>query len=108
MTFNDLFEELLAISLIDVEECKKNKEKLEYLEGLLLDFYNKLGRDINDLKGQDESFWSIMEIERLRFEVVRDTSLSTEQKMIIYNNFSQCKIKSLSQFRRLMIQRGNE
>ena len=108
MKFNDLYEELLSISLINLEECKKNKNTRDYLKELIIDFYSKLGpTNIEEEKIAYYDMWPIREVERIKFKVVRDPTLSTEQKMILYNNFSPTNnIKSLSQFRRIMIQRG--
>lgn len=108
MKLNELFEELLAISLIDIEECKKDKDKREYLKELILDLYEKIGdKELNERETSYYDLWSVRERDRLKFRVIRDTSLKPEQKMILYNNFSQDEIKSLSQFRRIMIQKEN-
>jgi len=111
MKFSDLYEELLAISLINLEECKKNKNTRDYLKELIIDFYNKASNN-NDNNVKEEKIayydmWPIREVERIKFKVVRDPTLNTEQKMILYNNFSPTNnIHSLSQFKRIMIQRG--
>jgi len=100
MDFSQLFEELLAISLVDVEECKNNKDKMKYLKVLILDFYEKLENEkiIQDIYPVDER-------DIIKFKIVKDTSLSANQKMILYNNFFNDKIKSMSRFRRIMIQK---
>lgn len=105
MEVNNLFEELLAISLVDIEKCKKDKIKRQYLEELILDFYDKVGCSL-DTTSCDA--WPFIERDRIKLNIARDTSLSMQQKMILYNNFSESKIRSLSQFRRLMIQRKND
>jgi len=102
MKFTDLFEELLAISLIDVEECKKNDEKMQYLRELILDFYEKSGHKVDDRMSQFNT-WPIRERELIKFKIVKDPYLDTDQKMILYNNFAQDKIKSKSQFRRIIM-----
>jgi len=110
MKLNDLFEELLAISLINIEECKINEDKRQYLKELILDLYEKIdGEKLDEDKTSYYDMWPVRERDRLKFRIIRDTSLKSEQKMILYNNFSldNNKIKSLSQFRRIMIQKEN-
>lgn len=108
MKLNKLFEELLAISLVDIEECKTNKDKRQFLKELILDLYEKLNdKSLDENKTSYYDMWPVRERDRLKFIIIKDTSLTTEQKMILYNNFSQDKIRSKSQFRRIMIQREN-
>jgi len=106
LKLSDLFEELLAISLVDIEECKRDIRKRKYVEELILDFYCKIGNRSD--KGVTHDAWYIKEIEKIKFNVAKDESLNVNQKMMLYNNFSENKIKSVSRFRRLMIQRKND
>lgn len=99
MTLVDLFEELLAISLIDRNECKKNYKMKQYLKELILDFYEKIGNNEND----KENFDPIKEVYKIKCRIIKDSSLNIDQKMILYNNLENCKIGSRSQFKRIMM-----
>lgn len=102
MNLTGLFKELLAISLIDIEECKKNNKKMQYLGELILDLYEKIGDNIDDeiIKSDD---WIMAERNKIKIRIIKDRYLKQDQKIILYNNFAQDKIESKSQFRRIMM-----
>jgi deoxyadenosine/deoxycytidine kinase len=102
MELSNLYDELLAISIIDINECKEDKDKMIFLKTLLEDFYLKMGE--KKFANGSDIFIMIKRNELVK-RILKDSSLNMDQKILLYNNFSDDKIVSKSQVRRLIFQK---
>lgn len=98
----ELYDELFAISLIDIDDSKKRG----YLTELIIDYRRKLGN--HKLCIEEETYYRDNPEEgynQIVDDVLLDNSLPMEQKIRLLRNFKKDEIISKSKVRRLSIQK---